>query len=74
MADMTEKEVNQHRGLLHEKKPKKFKSNTLAFNQSVVHTNIFPDQLDWRDYGKLTETDFADHFVALPPLYYESCF
>lgn len=54
MADMTEKEVDLHRGLLQEKKSrksKKFKSSTLPFNQSVMHTDLVPDQLDWRDYG-----------------------
>lgn len=57
MADMTEKEVDLHRGLLHEKKSKKskkfkkFDSSTLSFNQSVMQTNLVPEQLDWRDYG-----------------------
>lgn len=51
MADMTEQEVTLHKGLLHEKKLKKSKSNTLAFNESVVHTDLIPHQLDWRDYG-----------------------
>lgn len=57
MADMTEKEVDLHRGLLQEKKSrksKKFKSSTLPFNQSVMHTDLVPDQLDWRDYGGVT--------------------
>lgn len=54
MADMTEQEVNLHKGLLHEKKLKKSKSNTLAFNESVVHTDLIPHQLDWRDYGAVT--------------------
>lgn len=54
MADMTEKEVDLHRGLLQKTKStksKKFKSSTLPFNQSVMHTDLVPDQLDWRDYG-----------------------
>lgn len=54
MADMTEKEVDLHRGLLQKtksRKSKKFKSSTLPFNQSVMHTDLVPDQLDWRDYG-----------------------
>lgn len=54
MADMTEKEVDLHRGLLHEKKSKKskkFDSSTLPFNQSVMQTTLVPEQLDWRDYG-----------------------
>lgn len=53
MADMTEKEVDLHRGLLKEKKSKKskkFKSSTLPFNQSAMHTDLVPDQLDWREY------------------------
>ena len=51
---MTEKEVDLHRGLLHEKKSKntkKSKPDRLAFNQSVMHTDVVPDQLDWREYG-----------------------
>lgn len=57
MADMTEKEVDLHRGLLHKKKSKKskkfkkFDSSTLPFNQSVMQTNLVPEQLDWRDFG-----------------------
>lgn len=67
LADMTEEEVDLHRGLLHEKKKKskkakakKSKSETLAFNQSAIHTDLVPNQLDWRDYG--TETDILDQF------------
>ena len=63
MADMTEKEVDLHRGLLQEKKAKKskkFRSSTLPFNQSVMHTDLVPEQLDWRDYG--TQTNIPDHF------------
>ena len=68
MADMTEKEVNLHRGLLKEKKAKKskkFRSSTLPFNQSVMHTDLVPEQLDWRDYG--TETNILDHFQPFLP-------
>lgn len=63
MADMTEKEVDLHRGLLKEKKSKKskkFKSSTLPFNQSAMHTDLVPDQLDWREYG--TQTNILDQF------------
>lgn len=66
MADMTEKEVDLHKGLLQEKKSKKskkskkFKSSTLPFNQSIMHTDLVPEQLDWRDYG--TQTNIIDHF------------
>lgn len=65
MADMTEKEVHLHKGLLHDKKSKKskkIKSSTLPFNQSVMQTGLVPEQLDWRDYGTLTNT--IDHFHA----------
>ncbi|KAJ7387714.1 hypothetical protein OS493_001056 [Desmophyllum pertusum] len=57
LADMTEEEMDLHRGLLKEKKskkPKKSKSETLTFNQSTMHTDLVPDQLDWRDYGGVT--------------------
>ena len=51
-TDMTEDEVNQHRGLLHDKedrmKPKH--SGMLKFNEAAVDS--IPDELDWRDYGK----------------------
>ena len=63
MADMTEKEVDLHKGLLQEKKPrkfKKFKSSTLPFNQSVMHTDFVPEQLDWRNYGN--PTNVIEHF------------
>ena len=65
MADMTEKEVDLHKGLLQEKqskKSKKFKSSTLPFNQSIMHTDLVPEQLDWRDYG--TQTNIIDHFCV----------
>lgn len=59
---MTEEEVDLHRGLLQEKKPKKTKkskSETLAFNRSAMHTDLVPEQLDWRDYG--TKTNILGH-------------
>ena len=67
MADMTEKEVDLHKGLLQEKKAKKFKkfkSSTLPFNQSAMQTDLVPDQLDWRDYG--TQTNILDYFSISP--------
>ena len=58
--------MDLHRGLLKEKKskkPKKSKSETLTFNQSTMHTDLVPDQLDWRDYG--IETNFLGNFCRL---------
>ena len=53
-ADMTEKEIDLHRGLLHDKKEKKNPklSEVLSFNQSLLTSGLVPDELDWRDYGK----------------------
>ena len=53
-ADMTEEEIDLHRGLLHDKKEKKNPklSEVLYFNQSLLTSGLVPDELDWRDYGK----------------------
>lgn len=53
-ADMTDEEINLHRGLLHDEKEKKNPklSEVLYFNQSLLTSGLVPDELDWRDYGK----------------------
>ena len=53
-ADMTEEEIDLHRGLLHDEKEKKNPrfSEVLYFNQSLLTSGLVPDELDWRDYGK----------------------
>ncbi|XP_029202306.2 KDEL-tailed cysteine endopeptidase CEP1-like [Acropora millepora] len=53
-TDMTEDEVNQHRGLLHDKKDrmKPKHSGMLKFNE--LAEDSIPDELDWRDYGAVT--------------------
>ena len=65
---MTEDEVNQHRGLLHDKKDrmKPKHSGMLKFNEAAVDS--IPDELDWRDYGKNTQTcsEHLDVFRVCP--------
>ena len=52
-TDMTEEEVNLHRGLLHDKNEHKApkQPEVLKFNHSVLSLGLIPDDLDWRDYG-----------------------
>ncbi|XP_068738415.1 cathepsin S-like [Montipora capricornis] len=55
-TDMTEEEVNMHRGLLHDKNEHKApkQPEVLKFNHSVLSLGLIPDDLDWRDYGAVT--------------------
>ncbi|XP_015748362.1 PREDICTED: cathepsin L1-like [Acropora digitifera] len=56
-TDMTEDEVNQHRGLLHDKK-------------ITAAVDSIPDELDWRDYGKNVQNLFGAFgcFPGMPVL------
>lgn len=69
-TDMTEDEVNQHHGLLHDKKDhmKPKHSGMLKFNDAAVDS--IPDELDWRDYGKKIQNLFGAFgcFSGMPVL------